>query len=666
MVSDAREREAALDPARSFIVQAPAGSGKTELLVQRFLRLLKTVEHPESIVAITFTRKAAAEMRARVLDALGKAASEPKPEPEHERQTWLLAWEARKRGQSMDWRLEENPSRLRIQTIDSFCHSLTRRMPWLSRFGAPPETAEDASDLYRDAARRTMEGLERDEGWSGAIEKLLQHLDNDLPKVEGLIVGMLPRRDQWLRHIMDRPDRAELEQSLENAVRDGLRRAEASLPETWRARVFQLAAHAARNLRKDNFSSPIVNCEVAGADGFWLGIAELLLTKTGTLRKKVDKNTGFPAGDKRKPEMVALIEEMDLDPEPLADVRALPARSYSEEQWEVLEALFQLLKLASAQLRIVFRERRQTDFCEVAQGALLALGTDEQPTDLAYALDFRLQHLLVDEFQDTSYSQFQLLERLTAGWEPGDGRTLFLVGDPMQSIYRFREAEVGLFLRARAGGIGGLPLVPLTLKVNFRSQRPIVEWVNDAFDKALPVLEDAATGAVVYSPSEAHRADVPGAGVRVHAFAADDREAEAERVVNLIKDARAAEPRQKIAILVRARTHAPHIVDRLKREGIRFLATEMDPMSSRPMVGDLWALTRALLHPADRIAWLAVLRAPWCGLNLDELLTLVENDAETPLWDLMRDAARAAGLSAGGRRRLERVTAALEPVLAGR
>ena len=110
--ADAWEREQALDVRRSFIVQAPAGSGKTELLIQRFLALLPTVAEPESIVAITFTIKAAAEMRGRVLDALRTAASGREPEASHERATFRLASEALRRDRKQGWGLLSNPGRL--------------------------------------------------------------------------------------------------------------------------------------------------------------------------------------------------------------------------------------------------------------------------------------------------------------------------------------------------------------------------------------------------------------------------------------------------------------------------------------------------------------------------------------------------------------------------
>src|SRR6185295_2005168 len=113
------------------------------------------------------------------------------------------------------------------------------------------------------------------------------------------------------------------------------------------------------------------------------------------------------------------------------------------EQWEVLGAMLELLPRAAAHLKLVFAEAGETDFTEVAQGAVRALGAIDDPSDLLLALDSRIQHILVDEFQDTSVSQWELLSLLTSGWqqdgEMSDGRTLFLVGDPMQSIYRFRE-----------------------------------------------------------------------------------------------------------------------------------------------------------------------------------------------------------------------------------
>src|ERR687896_837837 len=153
IIADAGERERALDPARSFIVQAPAGSGKTELLVRRFLTLLSAVERPEEILAITFTRKAAAEMRKRVLKDL--------PESKYLGQ------------------------RLRIQTIDAFCASLTRQMPVLSRFGAQPGIVEEADEHYRDAAFRTVSEL------SPAACRLLLHLDNNMDTATGMIASML-------------------------------------------------------------------------------------------------------------------------------------------------------------------------------------------------------------------------------------------------------------------------------------------------------------------------------------------------------------------------------------------------------------------------------------------------------------------------------------------
>ena len=647
---DAAARLAALDVVASCIVRAPAGSGKTELLTQRYLALLATVDEPEEIIAITFTRKAAAEMRSRIVAALESAAG-PMPEATHKRQTWELAQRAGARDRQREWQLTAHPARMRIQTIDSLNAELTRQMPLLSGFGAQPRVNERPQELYEEAARRTLQLLEQGEpAQAAAVRGLAQHLDNDLTRIHLLLARMLGRRDQWLRHLGS--GRAELEAALAREVAGHLVQVRARVPAACLNEIIELAAHAGSVLRSQGSDSSIAACAgleelpVADASGLaaWNGIAELLLTGSGGWRARPDKRQGIlkeeAAVKARMAELLKLLADAEDWRGLLAQVPALPEPVYSDDQWRVLDALLKLLPLAAAQLRLVFAERGQVDFAEVSLGALQALGGPEAPTDLALSLDHRIKHLLVDEFQDTSVNQFRLLEMLVAGWQAGDGRSLFLVGDPAQSIYRFREAEVGLFLRAWQHGLGGLPLKALQLDANFRSRPALVDWCNAHLSGVFPALPDVASGAVPYVEARARREAGGAQPVTVHAFAASDvaREAEASRVLEIITEARAADGRTRIAVLARAKNHLAAIVRRLRRQGLHFRAVEVENLGGQPVVQDLLALTRALTHSADRTAWLAVLRAPWCGLSLAELHHLAGADADTAVPSLMQAA----------------------------
>jgi ATP-dependent helicase/nuclease subunit A len=545
---DAAAREAALDPGGSFIVQAPAGSGKTELLVRRFLKLLATVERPEEILAITFTRKAAAEMRKRVLEATPEA--------------------------------KELGHRLRIQTIDALCASLTRQMPVLARFGAQPELVEDARPHYREAALRTLKDLSPD------AERLLAHLDNNLGTAVWLLSSMLAKRDQWLRTAGAARSRARLEASF--ALE--------------RARILA----AARKLHPD-----------ASVE-----MAQRYLTKT---ERTWTKRPPAP------PELVAIPGLREA----LIALHEMPPERYTDYQWEVLEAILRLLPYAAAHLKVVFGERGEADFTEVAQGAVRALGRPEAPTDLLLALDYRVKHILVDEFQDTSISQWELLSLLTSGWTAGDGRTLFLVGDPMQSIYRFREAQVALFLQARENGLGGVKLEHLTLTTNRRSQKNLIAFFNASFSRILPAEADPASGAVPYSPATPDPRKKPPGGEAATWHGLPDREAEAQRVVELVREAK-----DRTAILVRKRDALAEIVPALKAAGIRFRAIEIEHLGEKQVVQDLYALTRALSHLGDRIAWLAVLRAPWVGLSLHDLHEIAARDRFATMWESIQENER--------------------------
>jgi ATP-dependent helicase/nuclease subunit A len=600
---DAQTRALALDVRRSFLVRAPAGSGKTDLLIRRFLALLDTVEHPEEVIAITFTVKAAGEMRDRVLAAL---ALEP----------------ARDR-----WQLLEFPGRLRIQTIDALCQSLMRQMPVLSGFGAPPAVTENAQPHYLAAARATLELLESGSAVADAVARVLAHLDNNTGRLEELLAAMLARRDQWLRRTGALPPRAELESVL--------------------------AAERERRIAA-------VALSYGERVDDWDALPGQLLTQ---------KNTWFArlkgAYDGREDLRQALIA-----------LRGAPPARYSDVQWEALAAIAVLLPLAAAQLKLVFQAHGEVDFTEVSEAALRALGDENAPTDLGLALDYRLRHLLVDEFQDTSITQYQLIARLTAGWEHGDGRTLFAVGDPMQSIYRFREAEVGEFLKTwQTGRMGNVELERLALEANFRSQSGVIEWVNRSFRRILPTEEDIGVGAVPYSDSVAVHPALEGAAVSVRAWGKEAAAAEeAACLVALIRAARAGHPEGSIAVLVRDRGALREVVPALREAGIRFRAIDIDPLGERAVVRDLWALTRALAHPADRIAWLAVLRAPWCGLTLAEMSLLLEavpgseaqGAAPRTVWEAIGDPGRLARLPAPARSRAEALRTVLAPVIGAR
>ena len=312
------------------------------------------------------------------------------------------------------------------------------------------------------------------------------------------------------------------------------------------------------------------------------------------------------------------------------------------------------------------------DHAAVAAAAREALGQEEAPSELALALDYRIRHLLVDEYQDTSPSQQRLLQQLVAGWEPGDGRTLFCVGDPMQSIYGFREADVTLFLEAQRGGIGDVTLQRRALSRNFRSCQAVVDWVNEAFAGVMPTAPDYQRGAVPYTASVGTRADEPGAGVLVHALLGRDEQREAAAVADVVERSlagiaaledqegagRAGEPRS-IAVLVRSRTHLPPLLAELRRRGVAYRGVELESLGERPAVRDVLALARALLHPGDRSAWLAVLRAPWCGLTLGDLHALAAGDAHALLVTQLQDAGRLSSLTPDGRARAQRVLTVL-------
>ncbi|HTV80148.1 MAG TPA: UvrD-helicase domain-containing protein [Steroidobacteraceae bacterium] len=640
--ADQAARRRAVDPERSVILQAPAGSGKTTVLIERLLVLLARADSPEEILAITFTRKAAAEMALRVARAL--------------QQPGALAQAVRARSAARGWRLLENPGRLRIQTLDSLNRSLALQMPLAARGGGTLQVLPQPQGAYRMAARRALLDAQTDDTLRPDVQRLFERMENDFRRCEALIAGMLEKRAHWLPYLVgDAAARLadRVRDSLQSVVEARLARARQLLPAALLAEGIELCRESARHLQRD----------AAAAAPWWQALAGLALTTEGGWRRRLDVRCGFPKEERalkqRGSEWLTAVATHRGALELFTELALLPDPALSADETDMLGVLARLLGLAVAELELVFGEWGRVDYAAIAAAARAALGSVDDPSDLALRLDSRIRHILVDEFQDTSLEQTQLLMLLTAGWAPADGRTLFVVGDPMQSIYGFREAEVGMFLDARTAGLGSVPLESLTLRRNFRSAPQLVSWTNGVFARSFPPVDDARTSSVAYSRSVAARSGAPHGAVHLHRVLPGDPAAEARRIAHLVRRLRATHAASSIAILVSARSHAAPIVAALEEQRIAVTGVDLVSLAQLGIVRDLTALTQALDHQADRSAWLAVLRAPWCGLTLQQISTLVGTERQVTVWQRMADEAVVATLPPDAGARVRRVRAAL-------
>ena len=629
MLIDLEQRLKATDPSGSFIVQAPAGSGKTEILTQRFLRLLSQVKAPEQIIALTFTRKAANEMRERVLRALQEAKADIVAQTAHQKQTLSYAKQALAHNQAQGWLLDEQPNRLKIMTIDALCQSITHAIPnHALHYAAIHDNTQSA---YLEAARECLYYLRDRPEQHQDLSILLEHLDNRQDNLIQFFADLLSQRDLWLPLIYQgkNQSKAQFEQALAWIEAHELKRFCLLIPGSLQDELLNLLQSISTLQPPRSYWQALgqwQRFDELNAD-LSRHLAAVLLTSSQSLRKSFDHHIGIsrehcgPKFAEIKAQSKALFEKLEQLPEiekRLIHISQLPNPEYEAQQWQVLQALFRCLPILVAHLDLEFQACNRIDFIEIAHQARHALGDAEHPTDLGLYWDHQLQHLLIDEFQDTSIQQFELISQLVQGFEAADGRSLFIVGDPMQSIYRFRGAEVGLFLQAERQGIGPVPLQALRLQANFRSTPALVSWVNLQMQTIFPGQNDIESGAIAFQASVATQAQDPGSALIAELH--PDALSEAYRVAALVQQELIQDPKQSIALLVRSRRQLSTIIQVLRELEIPFQGLDIDSLAHLPHIRDLWSLTQILLMPASRLAWLSFLRSPFCGLTLEDLL----------------------------------------------
>ena len=635
--NDNPQRQQALDLSRSVIVQAPAGSGKTELLCRRYLRALSQVQHPSQVLAITFTRKAADEMRERLLRYCENFTNAPDE-----------ARLAMEQNQRQGWNILGHPQQLSIMTIDSLCAQIVQQSPLSSGiFGY--QISDTPQTLYEAATLALLEDADQAHPWQEALHALLLHFNNQWPKVQQLLINMLSKREQWLMLLPELSDptqwRTRLEKNLHACFQEAVDEVNNEMPSHLKENLVDLMhfAHEQQLLHphwKDRaWPTPDIHNEMQ-----WRELTNALLTQKGELRKTVDKRSGFPTGEgeqkdyfkaqkQRMLEALAKFSENEILVNALQRLSITPHIRYDDTQWESVVNILTVLRALLAYWQVTMDKYQAIDFTEVALKALTLLGEHDAPSDLALHLDYRLQHILVDEFQDTSLLQYHLLSKLTAQWQKDDGHSLFLVGDPLQSIYRFRQAEVGLFLRIWQHGFNQLHLEPILLHQNFRAQEALVKFFNENLSRVLPSQSNAQESAIAYAALTPTK---PPAGDAIYTDLENKND---DVIITQIQTLQEKNPASSIAILVRSRNHLLSILPRLQAAGIPYQARDLSSLAAQPVIIDLLSWLNALLQLEDRLAWLSVLNSPWLGISLNTLQAFFADDAEL-IWErLLSDVA---------------------------
>ena len=632
--TDQKIRDEILDPRVSFVVQAPAGSGKTTTLARRVLQLLTVVDNPKEIIAISFTNKAAAEMH----------------------KTFLIEYKAKEnqevvkkietRAKKLEWN-EDFINLLEIMTIDSLASKITRQAPILSNW-LYKDITDDPHEIYEAAVKETMRDNDQ-------LTELFPFLNYDYQRIEEQLIELLKNRDQWQDNIF------EYKKIGPAAIEDKTKRYYVQETKIW---VREL-----RNLFKKDEIKDIKNIltylnstfsKQEDKIDFWLNFRDLIMTKGGKIGKRFGPKEGFEKdkeGELYRDKLLKLISNNSIRKNILEDLNNV---IYEEQVTDIFPTIMHSASILLSELYIKlmqqFNLRNEFDYIQAVDNAIYTLNN----TSVAMLFDENVSHILIDEFQDTNKQQYEFLLLLTQNFAGNPKKSFFAVGDPMQSIYRFRKAEVSIFNKLQTNSkFGDIELKVRKLEVNFRSNKKIINWLNSEYKQLFSDEDDMDKGLLQYHPSSiSPDTSDKGSGVQFHISknkindSYTEQQVEAKLVYAKIKELRDVNKDIEIAVLVRARSHLTALLTEMRQESFPIEATEIDSIEYNQSFQDILCLTKALYNLNDRISWIGILRAPWCGLKLEDLTCLFENNISATSWEIINTTSITKNLTIDGQKRL--------------
>jgi len=676
----------AIDPRRNAVVHAAAGTGKTWLLVSRVIRLLLEGVKPSSILAVTFTRKAAAEMRLRVGQRLLEMAQAKDADLSTKLAEIGIEPDAAvsSRARRLYEQLLVTPHELRTTTFHAFCQELLSRFAFEAgvppSFGLIEQTTEIEAAAYR-ALDRDLAGHDVD--LITAMDRLLQDLGT-LENARKALQEFLGHRSDWWAYSEDEPDpvayaTSRLQTALEidptinvldvfagdaevHALTQSL---VAGIPPENAGRAALLRTSLAQALATDSSIE------------FYRLVWEALYTKDG---KKVREFTiPKPLAKRIGADSVAILirqrEDLLDRLEQTIDHEKRHATWRRTRDWYVV----------GTRLLHHFQEEKRTegalDFTDLEWFAYRMLNQSRHAEWVQYKLDQRIDHLLVDEFQDTNPTQWRLLLPLLQEMAAGSNernRSVFLVGDEKQSIYRFRRADPNLFNVARDWLVEHATAKVYDQHISWRSSPAVLHFVNLVFDQPTPDAPVAASEHRLknFRTHETYREELWGHAELLPLILRDteetvstnfrdplveprvtpedkrrEREGDilAEKIRSLIGRPifrnRKIQPLGygDIMILMRSRTHASAYEAALRRAGIPYIGAGRGMFLECLEVRDILGLLRLLISPWDNVALATVLRSPIFAASNDDLLALANLDSSASWVERLTRHFGAAG-----------------------
>lgn len=647
LATDIQRRAA--DPAHSAVLRASAGSGKTKVLVDRILRLALVGAPLKSIVALTFTRKAAIEIKQRLLEEIRKLAIASADERSRNLESLLgnpPDAHVQQHAALLFSEILEDANGLLIGTIHTFCQTMLSRFADYAGLEPSFTILENTDQLWNE----TLQLLERQYGpdaetgsrlnklASGpvAIRKKLDELLNTRlyldrwsarvakatgqPHVPGRVFVLYPVMMQDLAATMfngtllsgrGEPNTATLIKMLVAETRE---LSASGFPELELLAINDDKIQGKLNTLRDKLLQAAEDLDAApgsgeAIDNFFL----VFLTKEKTVRKIGLKGEAY--------------ESLQSDLAPLLELhRMLTLAKLYESNGVLLEFGLKALDIFDA----LKKRDRCLDFHDLEYLAWRLIHDQDIGPWILYRMDQRLDHLLIDEFQDTNLNQWEILESFQNEFlasQADPPRTVFYVGDVKQSIYGFRGARPEIFSQV-AGQLTDLTgRETLTLPTNFRSSRAVVENVARAFQGdtlsgLLPSQEEVEASRQHCSRGVEGRVSVlpllpadPDTGLSAHQVAAKTcadviQEIVSSQTIRIDKDKSRPARYGDIMILSRSRTHIAAYEDALREAAIPFIPAGRGALAQSREVKDILALLHWLTYPNDDVSLATVLRSP--------------------------------------------------------